>query len=148
MTDTVLYTSAQAADQLRTDAKTLRRFLRATPEWSNPGSGGRYAFEASDIKAMRKQFPAWLADQSTGTKSAKPKTRAKIKITATGKPKVVPADLPPVDTSESPEVWDGPLPDVTTARIVGAERARRLDARLRATGVHISQLPAERFTNA
>lgn len=149
-------TSAQVAAEVGTDSKTLRRFLRATPEWANPGSGGRYAFARSDVAKIKKQFPKWVAGETA--KTPRPKRRAKVVATATG-PAVVPASdrrrrakataaLPPVDTSESPEVWEGPLPDARTARIQGEERARLLDARLRATGNHLSQWTAERWERA
>lgn len=131
------YTSAQAAEKIGTDPKTLRRFLRATPEWSNPGSGGRYSFTAADIRRLQKQVPAWIA--SSTPRQVK---TTKIKMTATGKAKVVQPKLPPVDTSESPEVWNRPIP----ARLKGADRVRAkervdaLEARLLATGLHISQI--------
>lgn len=151
MADKTQYTSAQVATTLATDAKTLRRFLRATPEWANPGSGGRYSFTAPDIKAIKKQFPAWLEASTTPT-TRKPRT-AKVRATPAGA-KVVPTGdgieimRKHVDTSESPEVWDGDLPSVVETRITGAARAARLDAMLKASGHHLSQWSSERWEKA
>jgi hypothetical protein len=148
MADKIQYTSAQVAGQLNTDAKVLRRFLRATPEWSNPGSGGRYSFSSADVKAIKRQFPAWLEGQGTPT-ARKPRKAARVTATPSGaKVATGLGVLPRVDTSESPEVWDGPLPTAVEVRVEGAARAARLDQRLRATGHHLSQWTPERLAKA
>jgi hypothetical protein len=154
------FTSQQVAAELNTDAKSLRRFLRATPEWANPGSGGRYSFTKADITQLRKQFPAWVKAQNKSAGTKRPR-KSRVVATPTGAA-VVPAskptnrrrradataDLPAVDTSDSPEEWTGPLPDPRTAWSAGEERAARLDQRLRATGQHLSQWTADRWAKA
>lgn len=148
-------TTSQVAAKLNTDAKVLRRFLRATPEWSNPGSGGRYAFTSTDLAQLRKQFPKWVAGEGAKT-TRKPKARvvatptgAEVRPTTDRRRRAKATEaLPPVDIEDSPEVWDGPLPDARAARIEGEERARRLDERLRATGMHLSQWTPERWAKA
>lgn len=55
-------TTADAAAELGTDPRTLRKFLRATtPKDSQPGKGSRYSLkgDARSLAAMKKKFIAW-----------------------------------------------------------------------------------------
>jgi hypothetical protein len=57
----------EAARELGTDARTLRKFMRAvTPKEEQPGQGNRYHIEEETIPSLKEQFAAW----------SKPKTRA------------------------------------------------------------------------
>ena len=56
----------EAARELGTDARTLRKFLRAiTPKEDQPGQGNRYHIEEKTIPKLKKQFADW----------SKPKTK-------------------------------------------------------------------------
>lgn len=59
------------AMQLDVDAKTFRRFVRSYVKRNGgeigadtPGRGGRYAFDADDIDAIRDAFVAWRTTRS------------------------------------------------------------------------------------
>lgn len=50
----------QAAQQLGTDARTLRKFMRAiTPKENQPGQGNRYAIEEDLIPELQVKFTDW-----------------------------------------------------------------------------------------
>lgn len=51
--------AATVARENGIDPKELRRFLRASPTWNNPGTGKRYVFGPSDEAALLKGFRAW-----------------------------------------------------------------------------------------
>jgi hypothetical protein len=76
----------EVAKKLGTDAKTLRRFLRATQQGVGPG--GRYAIDAKRIPTLKKQFTTWqnadaerkakhIADLKAGKSKAPAKARTK-----------------------------------------------------------------------
>lgn len=55
-------TTAEFAEALETDTRTVRKFLRAiTPKEEQPGKGSRWVLEGNknSINKMRKQFAAW-----------------------------------------------------------------------------------------
>ncbi len=61
-----LITTAQAAEMLGTDPKTLRRFIRAgvrnvggTVGTDTPGRGKRYALDAETVEGWRDAFASW-----------------------------------------------------------------------------------------
>jgi len=50
----------EAAIQLGIDARTFRKFMRATTsEEDQPGQGNRWQVEEKDIKKLKKKFAAW-----------------------------------------------------------------------------------------
>jgi len=50
----------EVALELKTDARTLRKFLREiTPKDDQPGQGGRWSFTKGDVKKLTKQFETW-----------------------------------------------------------------------------------------
>lgn len=53
------YTSIQAAAEIGTTPKLLRRFLRSNDSWINAGNGGRYSFTESEMKSLKLQFKKW-----------------------------------------------------------------------------------------
>lgn len=60
--------AADVAEALGTDAKTFRRFVRASVRaqggsvgTDTPGSRGRYAFSSADVPALGEAFEAWRA---------------------------------------------------------------------------------------
>lgn len=50
----------EAARELGTDARTLRKFMRAiTPKEDQPGQGNRYHIEKRAIPGLKKKFAEW-----------------------------------------------------------------------------------------
>ena len=91
MADTTL-TAKQAATKLGTDARTLRKFFRATPDIEAVGRGGKYEIDAKELPAIRKAFKVWEKDE---TKKAKARAAAKAEKAAAKK-------TAPVDDIEEP----------------------------------------------
>lgn len=63
------FTTAQVAEKFDTNAKTLRKFLRADARDRNqgdslPGKGSRYAIEGKDLKALKTRFTKWQAAEA------------------------------------------------------------------------------------
>jgi len=55
-----MYTSIEAAAEIGTTPRLLRRFLRDSGNsWNNAGIGGRYLFTESDVKRLNKEFHLW-----------------------------------------------------------------------------------------
>jgi len=52
-----------AAEACDTTPRLLRQFLRASKDYEAVGSGGRYAFEASQLPTLKKRFVAWVAER-------------------------------------------------------------------------------------
>lgn len=69
------FSAKEAAIQLGTDARTLRKFIRSSDDFDAVGQGNRYEFTSKEIKAMKKKFDAWSGKKSkvNGTKVTKPK---------------------------------------------------------------------------
>lgn len=63
----------EAAKEIGTDARTLRKFIRGSKNLpiSPVGQGARYEFTPKEVKALKKAFVAW----SSGSK---PKTRTNV----------------------------------------------------------------------
>lgn len=131
--------SREVADRLGTDARTLRRFLRDPKStFQAVGSGGRYEFTENDLPALEKRFKVWLEGQAP-----KPRTEPTAVVT------VVPRASRKTQEERDREVWaeEGTvfIPDIrdpgvrARVQLEAQERARRLDERLLAAGLHISQ---------
>ena len=65
-------TVKEVAEQLGTDGRTLRKFLRheateagGTIGEDTPGKGGRYSLEARSVKGLQKRFDLWSAARKT-----------------------------------------------------------------------------------
>lgn len=66
----------EVALEFKTDARTLRKFLRDhLPKDEQPGQGGRYSFTKKDLSKLRKAFDAWgsgkTAKEAAAAKKAK-----------------------------------------------------------------------------
>lgn len=123
----------EVASHLKTDPKTLRRYLRSSAcPIKAVGSGGRYTFSRSDLDDLTRGFKAW----------------SKGKNVSPARP---PAPRPPADDQASRDraVWaeEDPvvLEDIRDPRVrarvraIAAQQEARLNARLLAKGLHISQ---------
>lgn len=69
MATTEKFSAKEAAIQIGTDARTLRKFIRSSNDFDAVGQGNRYEFTKSEIKALKKAFLAW----SSGSKPKKDK---------------------------------------------------------------------------
>lgn len=75
---TTKLSAKDAAKEIGTDARTLRKFIRSAKDLpiSPVGQGARYEFTSKEVKALKKAFLTW---STKGTKSEK----TKVKITGT-----------------------------------------------------------------
>ena len=66
------FNTSQVAEALETDARTLRKFLRAELGEGKAvvGKGKRYSFEAKDIKALRPKYAEWVAARAAQVEDA------------------------------------------------------------------------------
>lgn len=118
-----MYSSIEAAAEIGTTPRLLRRFLRDPGNsWNTAGIGGRYMFTESDLKVLKVAFHKWH--------KGKPATA--------DAPKVDPFDYLDQDkgitVEEMLEMPKNPKlkADVLRRR---ADRFARLDARMREAGI-------------
>jgi hypothetical protein len=80
-------TTKDLADELGTDGKTLRKFLRShLPKDSQPGQGGRYSFEKKDLASLKKAWLKWSEKRDAeDVKKPTDKTDKKTKSEKTAK---------------------------------------------------------------
>lgn len=55
------------AEEVNSNPKLVRRWLRSMNEGSNPGKGGRWALNTSDLPELIDAFNTWVADRNTVT---------------------------------------------------------------------------------
>lgn len=93
-------TTKEVAEELGTDGKTLRKFLRShLPKDAQPGQGGRYAFDKKDIAGLKKAWVKWSEnkvdkDEPAEAKGKKPRAS---KSKAKAEPVVEVEDDEPTD---------------------------------------------------
>lgn len=123
----------ETAEAIGTDPKRLRRFLRADATYRNAGQGGRYEFTKKDLPTLKKRFDAWSA------KNAKPADGAPVsprRRRAKDEVGPVPAHVANVPAHAlTPE-------QRAEVRRVSEARVDRLEEKLMAAGLHISQMRA------
>lgn len=61
MTSMRRYSSTEAAEEIGTTPRLLRRFLRSNDSWKNATQAGRYEFTESEVVSLKKQFDRWQA---------------------------------------------------------------------------------------
>jgi DNA-binding transcriptional MerR regulator len=124
--------TSQAAAELGTTPRALRAFLRKDPTYRNAGSGGRYDFEPTDIPVLRKRFEAAKDDKVKQPKAPRPqKTRKNVFDGESSADRIHPTLL----RSRDPK-------DRAMIKKLAEERVDRLEAALKARGLHISQSKA------
>lgn len=141
-----------AAERIGTTPRQLRQFLRSPQSTFVPvGSGARYEFTERELRTLADRFHEW---QTNGKPKAEPKPAKKL-----APPKPTQVDPDAERLAKDRMVWAeeeaeraakglGPiqLPNIKDprirARVRADERARedRLNLRLIAAGLHISQL--------
>lgn len=67
-------TVKELSEELGTDGRTTRKFLRShTEKDSHPGKGGRWSIEKRDVQGLKKKFKAWdearRTDEEPGTET-------------------------------------------------------------------------------
>lgn len=73
MSETAVMTTAEVADELDTDPKTLRKFFRSDKCDIDPvGQGKRYAITADNIDDLRTAFDAWSTGKAKKADDAEP----------------------------------------------------------------------------
>lgn len=60
-----IYSSMDAAEELGTTARLLRRFIRQNDSWKNATHAGRYSFTEAEMKSLKIQFEKWIGSRST-----------------------------------------------------------------------------------
>lgn len=78
------FTTAQVAEKFDTNARTLRKFLRADARANGaadalPGKGSRYAIEGKQLAGLKKRFAAWQVEQAEQRKERAEKAVAEAK---------------------------------------------------------------------
>lgn len=114
----------QAAEALGTDSKRLRRFLRADPTYRNAGQGGRYEFAEKDLTTLKKRFDAWVVKTAKSEPTRAPRRRGN-------------REIPAMDESILGRALTSTEREERDKR--SRERVDRLEERLRAAGLHVSQ---------
>lgn len=138
------------ADNLGTDPKTLRRFLRDPGTSFTPvGSGGRYSFTQADLVSIAREFGPWQRRQAAKTAGKASVTPGGTRVT-TAPPRAL---LTQLDRDRL--VWEaeeallgGPpvIEDLRNPRVRAQVRAAaqaaddRLTAKLLAAGLHVTQM--------
>lgn len=117
------YNASAAAAELGIEAKLLRRLLRDDPAktFKAPGSGGGWEFSTADIPALRKIVEAHT-NRPKGSKTA----RTTVIRDDAGLPIKVARSNDPASRA--------------AVKALSIERVDRLEAALKAAGLHISQM--------
>lgn len=122
------------ATALGTDARVLRRFLRDPKStFSAVGSGSRYTFTESDIPELERRFADWQGNKQ-------PARPTVVKVVDTADTQRIKDEV--VWEEEGPVV----LEDLRDRKVLAKVRAKakawddRLNERLMAAGLHISQM--------
>jgi hypothetical protein len=120
------YSASEAATELGTDGRTLRRFLRTADSGFTPvGSGGSYSFSTGDMPKLKSAFEKW---------NTRPTRTVNKKNTEGG---VVIEDRPGLSATV---IHSRLRTDREAVAKLSRERVDRLEAALRSKGLHISQM--------
>lgn len=80
----ITYTTATLSAEVDTTPKELRKFLRSDLSGiEKVGKGGRYSldFTATQLKSLKKNFAAWVADADAKRSAAKIEKVAEVEVT-------------------------------------------------------------------
>lgn len=62
-----IYSSLEAAAEIGTTPRLLRRFIRQNESWKNATYAGRYSFTEAELKSLDMQFKKWASTKSRST---------------------------------------------------------------------------------
>lgn len=111
----------RVAQALEVEPKKLRQFLRSDSKYQSPGAGGRYDLSGFSIAELQNAYEIWA------------------RVTTSRKARVEPEQTDEsADTDETPPLPMGASREQVKAH--AAERVARLEARLRARGLHLAQM--------
>lgn len=65
------YSSMDAAAELGTTPRLLRRFIRQNDSWKNATHAGRYSFTQSEMNSLKIQFDKWQGTRSSRRPTSK-----------------------------------------------------------------------------
>lgn len=100
-------TPTELATELSTDARTVRKFLRAiTPRDAQPGKGSRWAVpaNATELRKLNTRFAAWGAEQAA---LAAQRAAAKVETAAQAVDEEI-AELDAATDDDSLDALEGP----------------------------------------
>lgn len=60
-----MFSSMDAAEELGTTPRLLRRFIRQNDSWKNATHAGRYSFTEAEMKSLKIQFDKWQGSRSS-----------------------------------------------------------------------------------
>lgn len=123
------YGSKEAAEFVGTDTKRLRQFLRQDSTYTNAAQRAdkRYVFEKKDLPTLKRRFLAWQEKTSAKAAPTRRRTRRNSDGTMPEYVASIPADQLPANLREERDR-------------ISRERVDRLEERLKAAGLHISQI--------
>lgn len=129
-----MFSSIEAAAEIGTTPRLLRRFLRDNDSWRAVGIGGRYMFTEEEVKSLNIQFHKWH------------KTKPAVKKTDVDPLDYLDQD-PGITVEEMLELPKNPRlrADRLKAR---QERMHRLNERMRQCGVHPQPLYVDEEVDA
>jgi hypothetical protein len=122
----------EVAEQLGTDPKIFRRFLRSVGPVALVGSGGRYQFTKADLPHLRELFEKWAKGKKVKPSAPRQRPPANDRLAR---------DRAVWEEESQPIILEDIRDPLVRAR-VRAEAKRqedRLEARLLARGLHITQ---------
>jgi hypothetical protein len=100
-------TTKEIADDLGTDSKTLRKFLRShLPKEDQPGQGGRYAFEKKDLPGLKKAWLKWSESKTDRAEPADAEAKDKKAKSRKGKKAAAPAEVIEDEGDDEPTAED------------------------------------------
>lgn len=120
-----MLSTRQIADELGTTPKILRQFLRQDDTFGGVGSGARYSLDKKDLPRLKKRFQEWAGDRALmkGKSYIKGEGEKGMSTSVLKKKKLTQAEKDEIKRKAD-------------------ARIDRLEAALRAKGLHISQRKA------
>lgn len=115
-----MLSTRQVAEQLGCTPKVVRQFFRSDDSIANVGSGARYTVDVKDMARIKRRFNEWMGDRALANREDEQPDRPGIPV----------ARLSGKLTSKQRAERDR----------LTKERVDRLEASLRARGLHVSQM--------
>lgn len=126
-----MYSSLEAAAEIGTTPRLLRRFIRQNDSWKNATYAGRYSFTEADVRSLAKQFHAWAGSKS----KSRPRAEHMEELHYLDEDKGISVDAM-LEMNKNPQLRRQVLAN-------RAERYRKLEARIRETGIRNNYTPQD-----